>query len=133
MNTPHRQEYLRQWRRDNRKQRAEYQRQWRSEQNVKPCIKCKKTKSLDDFIPDPRFRDGHRNICRPCFNAKQREYHEKRKASGIQLDLIPGKIAANNHRGYPPDNKCPCRQCREQAQAIRLANTAVALQQATGD
>lgn len=109
-------EYFKQWRKEHRAKRAEYQRAFRAKQKVvtcsKPCIRCGEVKPLDNFIPDVRFADGYRNICRLCFNVDQRRYHEKRKTQGIQLDLMPGKIATSTHRGYPPFGKCPCRECR---------------------
>ena len=36
---------------------------------TKTCRKCGETKPLYDFSPDPQYRGGHKNYCRPCMNS----------------------------------------------------------------
>ena len=40
---------------------------------VKKCVKCGEEKPLDDFYKAAGMRDGHRNDCKPCNLAAQRE------------------------------------------------------------
>ncbi|NJP24450.1 hypothetical protein FLW53_09560 [Microbispora sp. SCL1-1] len=42
--------------------------------SVKVCGGCGETKSLDDFSPDRRNRDGRQARCRPCKAKWKREY-----------------------------------------------------------
>lgn len=70
---------------------------------MKLCGKCNTTKSLSEFGKDRHTKDGLCYFCKPCRNARLREYNQKNPH-------IRAKINAN-HREYrkkhysDPENK----------------------------
>lgn len=46
----------------------------------KACTTCRLTKSLAEFPPDRRARDGRQAKCRPCINAWMKDYYRAEPA-----------------------------------------------------
>ena len=46
---------------------------------MKVCTQCGANKSLDEYRPDKRRRDGRRSNCRACGRAYGREYSQRRE------------------------------------------------------
>lgn len=46
----------------------------------KVCSKCGESKSMDDFGTDKAKSDGKRTVCKPCTNAKAREFKAAKSA-----------------------------------------------------
>ncbi len=44
---------------------------------MKTCTKCKKSKPLADFQPEPRYETGVRSRCRECFNLANALYRSQ--------------------------------------------------------
>lgn len=41
----------------------------------KQCSKCLEIKSIDNFYKNPNGKEGHRDICKKCFNEKTKKYY----------------------------------------------------------
>ena len=54
---------------------------------TKPCIKCKKEKSRDEFKRDLAMVDNRRSQCKECDNKASKERRDKIKQSKM-YDLI---------------------------------------------
>ncbi len=60
----------------------------------KLCKKCNSLLALDDFPPNREYRDGRLVTCRPCYNAKAREYQ------AVTRRRDPEKYRAAKRRDY---------------------------------
>ena len=38
---------------------------------MKQCIKCKEEKALTEFYKNPTMKDGHFNVCKVCYSARE--------------------------------------------------------------
>lgn len=47
--------------------------------NLKICVLCKASKSLEDFNKKQSSEDGKQNICRDCNKKKSKDYYSKNK------------------------------------------------------
>jgi len=64
-----------------------------SEKKTKACIKCGVEKQLEEFPKDKKYKDGRRNVCRKCTNARIEE--NRRKKSGKKKSKL--KVLENKH------------------------------------
>jgi len=45
---------------------------------MKPCIRCKEVKPIDEFYAHPMMGDGHLNKCKACCKEQARERHYRK-------------------------------------------------------
>lgn len=45
----------------------------------KACKNCGETKSFDQFYKNSQLKDGHFNVCKPCFGAQSKSWYEKNR------------------------------------------------------
>lgn len=50
---------------------------------MKECIDCRQKKSLAEFSPAPRYRDGHTSVCRACMNKRTAQYRNTPRGKKI--------------------------------------------------
>jgi hypothetical protein len=67
----------------------------------KQCKHCSETKLLNDFVRDGRYKDGYRDICKPCFNDREAaKYNPERakryKQNAKERDPVAYKRANKN-------------------------------------
>lgn len=74
----------------------------------KKCSKCGQVKSLDEFSPDRRAKDGRGSQCKSCQSARARKRYEQ--------DPEKARAASRRYRRQNPD------KVREGAQRYRDAN-----------
>jgi hypothetical protein len=48
-------------------------------ETLKRCTCCKREKPLEEFPPNPRYRDGHSSHCRRCNNEAVRRWRERNR------------------------------------------------------
>lgn len=68
----------------------------------KTCFKCGETKSLDEFYPHPKMKDGTVNKCKPCTRRDVRQNRALKVEYYRQYDRdrgkVPGRYAGKKKR-----------------------------------
>ena len=91
---------------------------------AKECTKCGETKALTEYPVDRHRPDGHRAVCRPCWNAG-RSGGRKAAATPTEPHKVCGTCKADKPlTAYPVDRARPDgyrSQCRECMNAVDKA------------
>jgi hypothetical protein len=75
---------------------------------MKICNKCKKSKTLIEFVKDKKSKDGHGSTCKECINlaSRKRRFEAKFSSEFIDSRLIQTKKAEELSKGFKSCNKC---------------------------
>jgi hypothetical protein len=58
---------------------------------MKDCIKCKERKALEDFVKDAGHMDGRKNICKTCYNVRNKQWRKENTELNRQIQRDYGK------------------------------------------
>lgn len=65
---------------------------------TKVCPKCGRELPIDRFSPDKNFKDGHKNACKDCVNARSKELQDAKKSKFERLGTGNSPLAAYKSR-----------------------------------
>jgi len=91
-------------------------------QIIKKCIKCKKTKKLDEFYKKYRSKTKYMNMCKECVQLKRKQQQENKlskkkcECCGKTLQLQEYDINNAQSNKY----KDICKQCFKDMQTMKL-------------
>lgn len=79
----------------------------------KRCKDCEEDKSIEEFYPNARMRDGYFNFCRNCMNLRAKVYRDKYPAVVFRNHAVRNayakfgrlcyEIVSRNVEGFPEE------------------------------